>query len=803
MNVSYRWLQEWIDLTDLSPDQVADLLTRHGVAVEAVRSLNPGLEQVVVGEVLSVEPHPEADRLRVCRVDVGGGEPLQIVCGAPNVAPGQRVPTALVGATLPEARIGEATFRGVASQGMLCSAKEIGMDVRLLPKEQTEGLYVLPPDSPVGMNVVDLLGWDDAVLELDLTPNRSDCLSMVGVAHELSAVLDRPLRLPDWSEGGIGQGPSPVRIALETPQCRRYAAQVIEGARPVPSPLWMQMRLLAAGVRPIDAVVDATNYVMLELGQPLHAFDFDEVRGGRIRVRSGRTGERLRTLDGVDRGLDPSMIVIADEERAIGLAGVMGGENSEITKKTTRIVLESAWFDPGSVRRTSRRLGLRSEASLRFEKGVDPEVIPLALARASRFIVDHAGGRLVGAPVDEGAFRDDRKVVIVRPDKINDWLGVRMAPDEMGKFLKRLGFAVDRSDTAAWRVEIPSRRRDISREIDLAEEVARLYGYDRIPATMPEGQATAARRTPQQRVRESIRRFLTDIGCFEVWTYALQNPASLEPFAGIQSPAPVALMHPMSEERSALRTTLLPGLLDVTAYNVRRDQRDVAIFEIGRVFWAKEAPLRTLPEERELAAVLVCGRFGLHGLGFSGQKADFFAIKGVAEAILEQLGLEAEFVPGIREGLHPGRTARILAGGESVGWAGALHPDVEERWEVPEVYYLELDIQGLVPLLQRESTYRPLPKYPGVSRDLALLVPRDRAAKEVEEWIRRYGGAWLEDVQLFDVYEGTQVPGGFKSLAFRLSYRSEDRTLTDEEVNDALRRMVKALGDLGVQLRAE
>ncbi|MBX6395694.1 MAG: phenylalanine--tRNA ligase subunit beta, partial [Alicyclobacillaceae bacterium] len=524
MKVSYRWLLEWIDVRDLSPQEVADLLTRHGVAVETVRPLNPGVSGVVVGEVLKVEPHPQADRLRVCQVDVGRGAPLQIVCGAPNVSAGQRVPTALIGATLPGLEIREANFRGVVSQGMLCSAKEVGLDLRLLPKEQTEGLYVLPSDSPVGTDLVTLFGWDDTVLELDLTPNRSDCLSMVGVAYELAAVLGRPLTFPDWTQGGIGQGPSPVRVTIETPLCSRYMAQVIEGALPVPSPLWMQMRLMALGMRPINAIVDATNYVMLELGQPLHAFDLDEVHGGRIRVRTGKAGESLTTLDGVERELDESMIVIADEDRAIGLAGVMGGENSEITAKTRRIVLESAWFDPASVRRTARKLGIRSEAGVRFEKGVDPEMVAVALARAARLIVDHAGGTLVGAPVDEGTLRTSRTTIAMRPAKIREWLGIDVPAGEMKAILTRLGFVVDGGDPEVWRVEVPSRRRDISREIDLAEEVARLYGYDQIPATMPEGQVTAARRTVGQRVRDVVRRFLVDVGCSEVWTYAFQHP---------------------------------------------------------------------------------------------------------------------------------------------------------------------------------------------------------------------------------------------------------------------------------------
>ncbi|ATY85495.1 phenylalanine--tRNA ligase subunit beta [Kyrpidia spormannii] len=803
MKVSYRWLQEWIDLDDLSPEEVAELLTRHGVAVETVRQLNPGLSQVVVGEVLEVRPHPEADRLRVCRVDVGRGDPLQIVCGAPNAAPGMRVPTALVGATLPETTIGEAVFRGVASQGMLCSAKEIGMEVRLLPKDQTEGLYVLPPDSPIGKDIVDVLGWDDAVLELDLTPNRSDCLSMVGVAHELSAILDRPLKFPDWTEGGVAEGPSPVRITLETPLCRRYMAQVIEGARQASSPLWMQMRLLAAGIRPIDAIVDATNYVMLELGQPLHAFDFDQVKGGHIRVRTGHPGERLRTLDGVERTLDPSMIVIADEARAIGLAGVMGGENSEITASTTRIVLESAWFDPVSVRRTARHLGLRSEAGLRFEKGVNPEVLPLALARASRFITAHAGGRLVGAPVDKGDLHEDRKKIVLRPDKVNEWLGVKVEPGEMERIFERLGFAVDRWDMRTWQVEVPSRRRDISREIDLAEEVARLHGYDNIPATMPEGRVTAAGRTLPQRVRGAIRRFLTDLGFFEVWTYTLQNPSVIGRLNEGRSQEYLAVLHPMSEERTALRTTLLPGLLDAAAYNVRRDQREIAIYEIGRVFHPRGLPVTNLPDEREQVGALILGRFGPHGIGWEGRPADFYAAKGVTAAVLERLGVQADFVPGVREGLHPGRTAQIQVNGGKIGWVGALHPEVEERWGIPKGYYIELDMQGIVKGLPGATTYRPLPRYPGILRDLALLVPRERAAREVEAGIRESGGPWLENVELFDVYEGAQVPPGYKSLAFRLSYRAEERTLTDEEVNDALRRLIDTLRERGVQLRSE
>lgn len=804
MNVSCRWLQEWIDLSDHAPQEIADLLTRHGVAVDAVRPLNPGVSGVVVGEVLEVSPHPEADRLKVCRVEVGRGEPLQIVCGAPNVRPGQRVPTALPGAKLPGTEIGEAVFRGVVSQGMLCSAKELGLDVRLLPKEQTEGLYVLPADAPVGRDVAELFGWDDAVLELDLTPNRADCLSVVGVAYELSAVLNRPLRFPDWTEGGVGEGPSPVRVSLETSLCGRYAAQVVRGVRFRPSPLWMQMRLLAAGIRPINAVVDATNYVMLELGQPLHAFDLDEVRNGHIRVRLGREGERLVTLDGVERSLDGSMVVIADEERAIGLAGVMGGENSEITEKTSRIVLESAWFDPGSVRRTAKKLGLRSEAAIRFEKGVDPSVIPAALARAARFIVEHAGGELEGSPVDVGPLRGESRTILVRPAKVNEWLGMAVPEEEMKQILKRLGFGVERRSGEVWEVGVPSRRRDISREIDLAEEIARIYGYDRIPATMPKGPTTAARRTVHQRIRREARSLLAGLGLAEVWTYALQSPDAVEKVGRMpEEPDPVALLHPMSEERSVLRTSLLPGLLDVLAYNARRDREDAAIFEIGRVFRSKERPLRHLPEEREQIGMALMGRFGWRSLGSPAVRADFFAAKGVVETLLRRLGVIHRFVPDRRAGLHPGRTARVWAEKGPIGWVGALHPDVEERWGLSGVLYAELDIGAMVENLSSGLTYRPLPRFPGVWRDVALLVPLDRPAGEVEEAIRSRGGPWLQEIRLFDVYEGPQIPPGRRSLAFSLLYRAEDRTLTDGEVNEAVSRMLEALRPLDIQLRAE
>ncbi|WP_018130776.1 phenylalanine--tRNA ligase subunit beta [Effusibacillus pohliae] len=811
MKISYNWLQEYIDLgPDMTPEKLADLLTNHGIPVEVIEQLNKGIENVVVGHVLQTEPHPNADRLKVCTVDAGGPEKLQIVCGAPNVKPGQKVPCAVVGAELPGGvKIKRAKLRGVESQGMLCSAGELGMDIRLLPKEQTEGLYILPDDTPVGESILRVLGLDDVVLELELTPNRADCLNYRGVAYEVAAILGKQPKFA-WTEQAAETGnpavspssdsqagPPLVRVRIESANCARYAAQVVRGVKIAPSPLWLQMRLLTAGVRPINNIVDVTNYVMLEYGQPLHAFDLAEITESTIVVRQAEEQETIVTLDGQQRTLDSSMLVIADAKRAIGIAGVMGGENSEVRGSTTDIVLEAASFDAGSVRQTGKKLGLRSEAQMRFEKGIDPTVLRPALQRAACLITELSGGELAGPPVEVVQQPAEELEIQLRVSRTNQILGTDLTVDQIGAILTRLGFATVTVDADTFRVTVPTRRPDITREIDLIEEVARLHGYDKIDTTMPEGVLSQGGLSKQQRLRRTIRELLTGMGLLEVLTYSFTNPTWLEPL-GLEESSPLRqqlpLALPMSDERKVLRTTLLPSLAEVVQYNLNRKNLDMALFEIGKVFFAKDLPVTELPSEDVKVAAIFTGAFGGLAIGEKPRKVDFYTVKGIVEALLANLGIkQVRYQPAAVPGMHPGRTASVEAGGVTLGFLGALHPEVTEAWDLKETYYFELNLAALEEAAEDKILFRALPRFPAIERDIAVVVPLDVPAGSLELAIREAAGELLEEVRLFDVYQGEQVETGKKSVAFSLVYRAEDRTLTDEEVQARHNRVIEAL----------
>ncbi|MDQ0188762.1 phenylalanine--tRNA ligase subunit beta [Alicyclobacillus cycloheptanicus] len=804
MKLSYQWLNEYVDIRDIAPSNLAERLTNAGLAVDAVTPRNQGVQGVVVGEVLTCEPHPNADRLRVCTVNLGAAAPSTIVCGAKNVAAGQRVPVAVPGSVLPGGPIGVAKLRGIESQGMICSAKELGMEVRLLPKEQTEGIYVLPPDAPIGQDVVELLHLDDVVLEIDLTPNRSDCLSLRGLAYEVAALLDRPVHFPEHITSGSAAADGAVRIQLLTDRCPRYEAQVVRGVQSVPSPLWMQARLLAAGVRPINLIVDVTNYVMLEWGQPLHAFDLDEVHDHTIVVRQAQPDETLVTLDGETRQLNADTIVIADVDRAIGIAGVMGGQNSEITAKTAQIIIESAVFDAASVRRAGQRLGLRSEAQQRFEKGVDAAAVRGALVRATALLQTLAGAELVGSVVAAGAEPAAAFTSVpFSPERCNRLLGTAIPATEMKDIFRRLGFgisegpAADAAGSAApsggavtqWVVQVPTRRPDITLEADLVEEIGRLYGLDAVPATLPVGPTTAGVRDRHQRLQKATRDILTGCGLTEVFTYTFSHPDALKPLRLDQS-SPywqmIPLLRPMSEERIALRTHLLPGLAQVASYNLARGVNGGEIFEIGRVYWPEGLPLTKQPCERMQWAGLW---FGVTepALGERPRRYDFYDAKGVIETWLEGLGLagRTSFQPAQTSWLHPGRAAVVLVDGEQLGTFGELHPETANALELGTAMYAEFDLDLVLALQVEKLRVKSLPKFPAARRDLAVVVKRDVPAQELITLAIQTAAAAdniLENCAVFDVYTGPGVAKGHKSVALALTYRADDRTLTDEEM---------------------
>ncbi len=795
MKVSYQWLAEYVDLSGISPKELAERLTLSGVAVDIVEYRNKGVENVVVGHVVERSQHPDADKLSVCKVDVGNDELLQIVCGAANVAAGQNVPVAIVGAKLPDGlKIKRAKLRGVESQGMICSARELGMEDRLLPKEIQEGILVLPDSLELGQDVISLLGLDDAILELDLTPNRSDCLSMIGVAFEVAAILDREVRLPSMKNDGEDTLAS-WQVAIDSDACRDYSARYIRGVRIAPSPLWLQNRLISAGIRPINNIVDITNYVMLEYGQPLHAFDADEIKSGQILVRQAMSGEKLTTLDGTERELDTEMLVITDGSQPVALAGVMGGESTEVSSDTTNILLESANFEGISVRRTSKKLGLRSESSLRFEKGVDPNRVLPALHRAAELMAELGGGEAVSgvARTTRIDIPVEREFEITEED-VNLALGTSLTVDQVMDIFRRLGFGV-RGDHQSLYVTIPTRRPDITIKADLIEEVARIAGYDQIPTTLPAGESTPGGLTTSQSLRRHIRHSLEQSGFYQAITYTLTQ----ERYEGIFAPIGgqsknVVLAMPMSEERSILRTELLPSLLHVATYNANRNVEDIAIYEIGKVFKTEQDKVTELPKESYYLSGLAMGKLHPSNWSGTGINADFYVVKGALENLFEQLGVtDVHYVADEILGLHPGRGAWIEVAGERIGYIGQLHPEVQKEHDLKTSIVYQLDIDSILARDIQEIDYQFLPRYPAIRRDIALVVNDDVPAGALLQAIKSHAGEQLEALDIFDLYQGEHIATGKKSIAFSLVYRHSERTLNDEEVQAAQDRILKAL----------
>lgn len=806
MKVSYQWLSEYVDLSGVTPHELAEQLTRSGIEVDAVESRNAGVSHCVIGYVKERTKHPDADRLNVCIVDVGQEEDLQIVCGAPNVAQGQKVVVAMVGAHLPgDLKIKRSKLRGVESQGMICSAKELGLNDKLLAKDQQEGIMVLPEDAEVGMDAVSYLGMDDYVLELGLTPNRSDCLSMLGVAYEVAAILGKEVQLPatELVENG---GQNPIQVSIDAPeQSYQYHGRHFTNAKITSSPQWMKNRLMAAGMRPINNVVDVTNYVLLEYGQPLHAFDAGKVAERKIVVRLAREGEELVTLDDQTRKLDAQTLLITDPEKALAIAGVMGGANSEITDETKEIILEAAWFTPQTVRSTARKLGMRTEGCVRWEKGVDQRRVKEAGERAAALIQ-----QLSGASVSEGvatAVVKEGKPAVVRVtlDKINQLLGTSLTADEISPIFERLQFPYEVADDT-WTVTVPTRRGDITLPEDLVEEVARLYGYDKIPTSLPTGETTQGQLTPDQKLRRAIRHHLIGAGLNEAISYALVHPDHVEDVAGLHqgSTKPVALLMPMSEEHSVLRTSLLPSLLETVAYNKNRQNHDVAIFELGRVFLTSQEVLTELPEERLYVGGALTGQWVPQNWMGAKQPVDFYQAKGVVESLFAGLGIRDVQYKAVSDlaGMHPGRTAEVWVKETRLGYVGQVHPATEKAYDLSETYVFQLDIAALGKVANEVGHYNPLPKFPAVTRDLALVVDRSVHAGTLEATIREAAGNLLESLTLFDVYTGERIAQDKKSMAFSLVFRNNERTLQDEEVQQITAAIVEALKvKTGAELR--
>ncbi|WP_313427797.1 phenylalanine--tRNA ligase subunit beta, partial [Siminovitchia terrae] len=637
MLVSYKWLQDYVDLNGVSAAELAEKITRSGIEVDGVEKLSDGVKDVVVGEVLDCTQHPQADKLKVCKVDIGEGEPVQIICGAPNVAKGQKVPVAKVGAVLPgNFKIKRAKLRGEESNGMICSLQELGFEGKLVPKEFAEGIYVFPADAEVGSDALSLLNMDDEVLELDLTPNRADALSMIGVAYESAAILGETVQLPEISyEASKEKASDYIAVKVEAPKENPlYTAKVIKNVKIGPSPLWMQGRLMSAGIRPHNNVVDITNYILLEYGQPLHAFDYDQFGSKEVVVRLAKEGEKITTLDDAERKLTSDQLVITNGTVPVALAGVMGGADSEVSDETTTILLESAYFTGGSIRRTSKYHGLRSEASSRYEKGVDPNRVKPAAERAAELIAKYAGGEVLEGLVEDDQLTIEPAVVSISLEKVNRVLGTDITSAEVVKIFERLQFDVVVEEDV-FTVTVPTRRGDITIEEDLVEEVARLYGYDHLPKTLPRGEATPGGLSKIQEKRRTARGFLEGAGLFQAITYSLTSEEKASMFS-IEKRPPVTLSMPMSEERSRLRLSLVPQMLEAISYNVARKNESVALYEIGSVFLNKGEGKQ--PEEREHIAGAVTGLWVDNAWQGEKKPVDFYVVKGILEGLFKKLG---------------------------------------------------------------------------------------------------------------------------------------------------------------------
>ena len=797
MNVTLNWLKTYIDF-EFSPNELADRLTMLGIEVEAVKQLGTGLEGVVVGKVNTIRPHPNADKLVLCQVDVGEGEEHQIVCGAPNVQEGMLAPVATIGATLPIGlTIKSAKLRGEVSQGMLCSEKELGLS------EEAAGLMELHTDISPGTSLVAALGLDDVMFELEITPNRPDCLSLIGIAREVRAETGNPLKPPPInlkeSETDIQDLTS---VTIDAPDlCPRYAARVIQGVKIGESPAWLRQRLESVGVGVINNIVDVTNFVLMEYGQPLHAFDYHKLTENRIVVRRAAAGEHLTTLDEVDRELTNDMLVIADAEKPVALAGIMGGYDSEITETTGDVLLESAYFNPSSIRATAKALGMSTEASYRFERGADPGAVLAALDRAAVLIAELAGGTVCKAVIDVYPGQQPLTEIKLRPDRVNFVLGTELEGAEIAQILSRLGFGVEASEDG-YRVTVPTFRSDITREIDLIEEIARVYGYDNIPTTLPKGDIPIPAPNPKVEVRRRIKRFLLAAGLMEAVNYSFCDPNCFEK---IRLPSDsllrrtLQLRNPLSPEMSVLRTTLIPGLLENTQHNRNHQINTIALFETGNVF-IQHGDQR----EPERIAGVLAGQLGDGVYGNLYREPDFFDIKGLVEGILEVCGiteytLQKTDVPTF----HPGRNAAVLFGETQVGTFGEAHPEVLENYDLPyKAYLFEFDLEALVRAAVFAKRFEPISIYPKVERDLAIVVDKAVLSEMPVELIYTTGGEWVESVRLFDVYEGEQVPEGKKSLAYAIVYHSAAETLTDKAVNALHEQVVKHLHqELGAELR--
>ena len=806
MNTALSWIKAYVPDLDVTAQEYTDAMTLTGTKVEGYTRLDKNLEKIVVGEILSVEKHPDATKLVICQVNIGK-ETIQIVTGAPNVKVGQKVPVVLDGGKvagghdggpLPEDGISikNGKLRGVDSFGMMCSIEELGADRNMYPDAPESGIYILPEDAVPGEDAVALLGMRDVVFEYEITSNRVDCYSVIGIAREAAATFGKEFKAPVVTKTGNNEDINDyLKVTVEnTELCKRYCARMVKNIHLAPSPAWLQHRLIASGIRPINNIVDITNYVMEEYGQPMHAFDYDLLAGHEIIVKCAKDGDVFQTLDGQERKLDHTVLMINDGEKEVGIAGIMGGENSKITDDVKTMVFEGATFDGTNIRLSAKKVGLRTDASGKFEKGLDPNTAEEAVNRACQLIEELGAGEVVGGMIDVYPVKAVESRVKFEPDKINNLLGTDIAPETMLQYFNKIELAYDKETNE---IVAPTWRQDIHRMADLAEEVARFYGYDKIGTTLPTGEATTGKISYKLRIEEVAREVAEFCGFSQGMTYSFESPKVFDKLTLPEDDKlrqTVVISNPLGEDFSVMRTLPLNGMLSSLSTNYNRRNKDVRLYELANVYLPKSLPLTELPEERMQFTL------GMYGEG------DFFTMKGVVEEFFDKVGMHKRAHYDPKAGkvfLHPGRQANVIYDGVVVGYLGEVHPDVLDNYKIGDKAYIAvLDMPALIPFTSFDRKYTGIAKYPAVTRDLSMVVPKEILVGQIEAMIEQRGGKILEGYSLFDIYEGSQILAGYKSVAYSITFRAKDHTLEEKEVTGTMNKILNGLKGMGIELRA-
>lgn len=805
MRTSLEWIRSMVPELSCTAQEYMDAMTLSGSKVEGYEELDADLEKIVIGQIEKIEKHPDADKLIICQVNVGTGENIQIVTGAPNVKEGDKVPVVLDGGRVAGGHDGKKTpggvkikkgkLRGVESFGMMCSIEELGSTKDMYPEAPEYGIYIFPEDAVVGADAVEALGLHNSVFEYEITSNRVDCFGIIGLAREAAATFRKEFHPPVVTATGNNEDVNDyVKVSVEdTKLCPRYTARVVKNIKIAPSPEWMQRRLAAQGIRPINNIVDITNYVMEEYGQPMHAYDLDTIAGHQIVVKRAEKGQKFVTLDGQERTLNDSVLMICDGEKAIGIAGIMGGENSMITDDVKTMLFEAACFDGTNIRLSSKKVGLRTDASGKFEKGLDPNNAIEAMNRACQLIEELGAGEVVGGVVDVYTTVKEGRNIPFEPEKYNRLLGTDIAPETMLDYFKMLDLGYDKEKNE---ILVPSWRQDLECDADIAEEVARFYGYDKIPTSLPSGEATTGKLSFKLRVEKLARDIAEFCGFSQAMTYSFESPKVFDKLL-LPADSPlretVVITNPLGEDFSIMRTVSLNGMLASLATNYNRRNQNVRLYELGNIYLPKQTPVTELPEERMQFTL------GMYGEG------DFYTMKGVVEELFDKLGMheKAEYDPSDKKSfLHPGRQADIVYHGNVIGYLGEIHPTVAANYAIKErVYVAVLDMPYIVEYASFDRKYRGIAKFPAVTRDLSMVVPKEVLAGDIEKVFDEKGGQYLERYALFDIYEGAQIKRGYKSIAYTLTFRAQDKTLEDADIQNAMNKILKKLEELGIELR--